>query len=202
MGKPKGANDETYARTHAALIDAGRRLFPARGFQNVSTSEICDHAGTSHGSLFHHFKSKRDLFILIHNEWQDRLIERIATAAAQARDPWSRFTCVWQTYLQSTESPEMRQVLLLAGPSVIGLQELRRRDRETAFAFLREELQGLMRAGLIRPLDPQALTILLFGALDQAAFEIADFPSDHALRKRLIATTTHLIDSLRPGPAD
>lgn len=199
MSKPRGANDETYARTHAALLDAGRQLFPAYGYARVSTDDICDLAGTSHGSLFHHFKSKRDLFILVHNEWQDRLINRIGVAADTARDPWDRFSRVWRTYFEASESAEMRQVLLLDGPSVIGLQELRRRDRATAFAFLRVELEGLMTAGLIRPLDSQSLTILMFGALDQAAFEIADFPQDRALRSRLIATTEELINSLRPA---
>jgi AcrR family transcriptional regulator len=199
MGKPKGANTETYARTHAALLDAGRQLFPVRGFDAVSTNEICELAGTSHGSLFSHFKSKRDLFILIHNEWQDRLIDRIAAASAEARDPWTRFHRIWRTYLEATESAEMRQVLLIDGPSVIGLQELRRRDRETAFAFLREELEGLVAHGLIRPMDPRALTILIFGALDQAAFEIADFPQDRVLRRRLMSTTERLMESLRPA---
>lgn len=200
MGKPKGANDETYARTHAALLDAARQLFPARGYDHVSATDLCDHAHTSHGSLFHHFKTKRDLFILVHNEWQDRLIHRIRTAAEGARDPWSRFNHVWRTYLEATENAEMRQVLLLDGPSVIGLRQLRQRDRTTVFAFLQAEFQILLHAGLIPALDPNALTILFFGALDQAAFEIADFPHDAALRKRLLSTTTAILDNLRRDP--
>jgi AcrR family transcriptional regulator len=199
MPKPKGANRTLYAATHAHILDAATTLFAAKGFAAVTTPEVAMAAGVAHGSVFHHFPTKRDLFVAVHNRFQLRLIEGIAAAADLARDPWSRFDAIWRAYLAATEDPDMRRILLLDGPRVVGLDELRRQDRDTAFAFLMAEVEALAAADLIRPGSVRAITILLFGALDQAAFEIADFPEDRELRDRLAAEFAALLHRLRVG---
>ena len=197
MPKPKGANRTLYAATHAHILDAATVLFAARGFAAVTTPEVAAAAGVAQGSVFHHFPTKRDLFVAVHNRFQLRLIEGIDAAAASARDPWSRFDAIWRAYLDATEDPAMRRILLLDGPRVIGLDELRRQDRGTAFAFLMREVAALQEARLIRPDSVRALTVLLFGALDQAAFEIADFPDDRDLRRQLVDGFAALLERLR-----
>ena len=197
MPKPKGANRTLYAATHAHILDAATALFAARGFAAVTTPEVAAAAGVAQGSVFHHFPTKRDLFVAVHNRFQLRLIEGIDAAAASARDPWSRFDAIWRAYLAATEDPAMRRILLLDGPRVIGLDGLRRQDRDTAFAFLMREVAALQEARLIRPDSVRALTVLLFGALDQAAFEIADFPDDRDLRRQLVDGFAALLERLR-----
>lgn len=198
MPKPKGRNAEMRLATRAAILDAAQGLFETLGYDEVSTQAICAAAGVSQGALFDHFGSKRDLFIAVHDRWQDALVERIDAAAAAEADPWRRFAGIWRAYLSATEEPAMRQVLLLDGPHVIGLARMRARDRETAFAFLEAEVAALIAAGLLRPIDPHGLAVLLFGAFDQAAFEIADFPDDAGLRARLTASVEALMEALRP----
>lgn len=197
MPKPRGRNDETYAATHQRLLQVARQLFETEGYEAVTTQAIAKACDLSQGSLFHHFVSKRDLFIAVHNHWQDELVNRIERSAASAHDPVTRFDRIWRAYLASTEDPRMRRVLLLDGPSVIGLEALHARDRETALGFFEAQIEELMRAGGIRRMDARALAILLFGALDQAAFEIADFPEDTGLRRRLIDSFSALIEALR-----
>jgi len=199
MPKPSGRNRDLYDATHARILGAARTLFAARGFDDVTTPEVAAAAGVSHGSLFHHFRTKRDLFVAVHDGFQLELIGRIDAAAAAARDPSSRFDAIWRAYLGSTEDPGMRRILLLDGPRVIGLEALRARDRETAFAFFAGELAALQACGLIRAGSVRALAVLLFGALDQAAFEIADFPDDADLRRALVAEVAALVEALRPG---
>ncbi|WP_165771923.1 TetR/AcrR family transcriptional regulator [Niveispirillum lacus] len=200
MPKAKGRNAEMRQATRAAILDAARRLFEVDGYDAVPTQAICAAAGVSQGALFDHFGSKRDLFIAVHDQWQDRLVATIEAAATGIADPWQRFSGIWRTYLSSTQDPAMRQVLLLDGPYVIGLAPMRARDRDTAFAFFKEEVTALMQAGLIRAMDAHGLSVLLFGALDQAAFEMADFPADTALRHRLLDSFEALMQALRPAP--
>ncbi|MFN8831966.1 MAG: TetR/AcrR family transcriptional regulator [Labrys sp. (in: a-proteobacteria)] len=202
MPKPRGKNAEMRKATRAALLAAARDLFERHGYEAVATQAISAAAGVSHGALFDHFGSKRDLFIAVHDGWQDALVARIDAAAAVETDPWRRFAGIWRAYLSSTEDPAMRQILLLDGPHVVGLAQMRARDRETAFAFFRAEVEALIAAGLIRPLDAHGLSVLLFGALDQAAFEMADFPGDAGLRARLLASMDALMEALRPPPVD
>jgi AcrR family transcriptional regulator len=197
MPKPKGANKETYAASHARLLAAATALFETEGYEAVTTEQIAALAGVANGSLFHHYKSKRALFIAVHNTYQLALIEQIEAAAAAARDPADRFDRVWRAYLASTENAGMRRILLLDGPHVIGLEALRARDRETAFAYFEEQIEAIMSAGQMPRRDVRALSVILFGALDQAAFEIADFPEDKALRASLFEAVAQTIEALK-----
>ena len=60
--KSKRTQAERTAATRAALIDAARGLFTARGYAGVSAEEIVAAAGVSRGALYHHFEDKRGLF--------------------------------------------------------------------------------------------------------------------------------------------
>jgi AcrR family transcriptional regulator len=197
MAKRAGANAENFAATNAAILKAATRLFVEHGYDATTTTEIVAAAGIAQGSLYYHFKTKRDLFIAAHNALQLELLARLEKAASGAKDSWTRFEKMWRGYLAATAEPAVRRVLLLDGPRVIGLENLRAQDRDTAFAAVREAIEAMMAEGFLERGDARALACLLFGALDQAAFEIADFPNDARLRKSLIESMGGLMASLR-----
>ena len=69
------------ALTRAAIVDAARRLFEERGFDNVTVAEIADAANVSVKTLFVYFRSKEDLAFA-----DNDLIDVLITALA-ARPP-------------------------------------------------------------------------------------------------------------------
>lgn len=199
MPKPRGANAALYQATQAALIEAATALFAARGFDATGTPEVAAAAGVAQGSLFYHFKTKRDLFEAVHAKVQQALIARIEAAAAAAHSPEERFRKVWQGYLTAAAEPAVRRILLLDGPRVIGPERLRAQDRVTALAYFRAELEALAAGGRLRAADTGSLALLLFGALDQAAFEIADHPDDQERQVALIRCFDELMTRLGPA---
>jgi AcrR family transcriptional regulator len=63
--------------TRAAIVDAARRLFEERGFDNVTVAEIADAANVSVKTLFVYFRSKEDL-VFADNDLIDVLIGAMA----------------------------------------------------------------------------------------------------------------------------
>ena len=51
-------NAETKAATRQRILDAGRRLFSANGFDASTTRDLADAAGIASGTLFNYFPSK------------------------------------------------------------------------------------------------------------------------------------------------
>lgn len=47
------------------IIDSARRLFAERPYEDVSTSDIAESAHTTRTNLHYHFRSKRDLFLAV-----------------------------------------------------------------------------------------------------------------------------------------
>ena len=201
MAKPKGRNQDLFDATHAALLQAARALFIEHGFEAVTTPMIAAKAQVSQGTIFHHFKTKRDLFIAVYKPFQLEFLAQIKAAAATVRSPEERFDRIWRAYLASTDDEGVRRMVLLDGPRVIGLENVRAQERQTLRAFFTSELAALNAAGVIQTPSPRATAVLLLGALDQAAFEIADFPDDLEMKQHLIDAITSLVERLKINTA-
>jgi AcrR family transcriptional regulator len=50
------------ARTRARLIESSKKVFEEDGFRNARITDICEAAGLSHGSFYHYFESKEEIF--------------------------------------------------------------------------------------------------------------------------------------------
>lgn len=66
----------------ARLLSAGREHFQAVGFDAAAVGEIAAAAGVTTGALYHHFGSKLGLFTVLREEFERRMTERLAGAAA------------------------------------------------------------------------------------------------------------------------
>lgn len=73
------------AQTQRALLDAARAVFTEQGFTGASIADVVDRAGSSVGSLYHHFGGKSELFIALWQEHQRAHEEAASKAVAQAR---------------------------------------------------------------------------------------------------------------------
>jgi AcrR family transcriptional regulator len=197
MPKSKGRNETLFNTTHRGVYEAARAMFASEGYAAVATQRIAEVAGVSHGSVFHHFKSKRALFIAVHQGYEAAFLDRVEAAAAGAPDRWARFDRYWRAYIDAAREPDTRLVLLQDGPQVIGTADLCAPGRRTAFNCLAIEIDGLMQAGDLPRRPSRALALLIYGMLNVAAQEIADRPQDKALRQEFVDEIANFIAHLR-----
>lgn len=59
--------------TRARLIQAMTDLARAKGFHATRVEDVCDRAGVTKGSFFHHFASRDDLALSAAQTWRDNL---------------------------------------------------------------------------------------------------------------------------------
>src|SRR6516225_4638355 len=108
-GRPAGGGWQwgRTAHTQRALLDAAREVFTSRGFSDASIADVVDRAGSSVGSLYHHFGGKSELFLAL---WQEHQVahERAASqAVAEARrsggtDPTALFCVGARAFLEGS----------------------------------------------------------------------------------------------------
>jgi TetR/AcrR family transcriptional regulator, transcriptional repressor for nem operon len=103
------------------LLDAAQDVFRAKGYAAATLEDICQSAGVTKGSFFHHFKSKEELTLSAAAHWSTWTEALFATAPYhQAADPRDRvlgyvdfraaiidrevpeFTCLLGTLVQET----------------------------------------------------------------------------------------------------
>jgi AcrR family transcriptional regulator len=60
--KPSGPRSRKGEQTRARLLDAAKQIFEEHGFLDARISDIAERAGLSHGSFYHYFESKEEIF--------------------------------------------------------------------------------------------------------------------------------------------
>lgn len=68
----RGVRAERAAQLRRKLLDAATTLFADRYYDDVAVSEIARAAHTAHGSVFHHFGSKRGIYLAVIEDIADR----------------------------------------------------------------------------------------------------------------------------------
>lgn len=103
------------------LLDAAQNVFRAKGYAATTVDDICQTAGVTKGSFFHHFKSKEALTLEAATHWstwtaalfaaapyhapkdpRDRVLGYVDFRAAILEGDVPEFTCLLGTLVQET----------------------------------------------------------------------------------------------------
>lgn len=181
-----------------ALIAAARELFLAHDYDQVSTAQILDRSGVSRGALYHHFPSKLDLFRAVYEESERRLVEQIGAEAMAAATPFEGLLVGARAYLRRCETDEeFRRIGLMQSRVVLGWESWRAVAGDLGIAVVTAAVTAAIEAGELSPRDRETLSIVLLGALIEAAMLIATADDRAAARERSEAVIVDLLEGLR-----
>jgi AcrR family transcriptional regulator len=170
MGQAVVQQADRSAATIKAILDAARALFARHGYADVSIDQIAQRAGYAKGAFYHHFSSKREVFEQVLDGIQAQLAVLVAKRAQQApAAPLPRALARnILDYLDGAIHSNVRRILLIDGPMVLGWERWREID-DKYFA-------DVVRAGVIRLMSEEAgaaeiasATRLMLGAITEAA---------------------------------
>ncbi len=188
------------AATTAALISAARTLFAERGYAAVGTEEIVQRAGVTRGALYHHFRGgKEALFRAVLIQVSSEITQRVARVALAEPDPWKSLLVGIDEFLDAATNPEVQQIMLIDGPSVLSWDVWRAIDAEYGLGIVEAALQRAVDAGALVPHPTNALAHVLLGALQEAAMVVARADDQDAARAEMGGTIGRLLDGLK-GP--
>ncbi|HLH28143.1 MAG TPA: TetR/AcrR family transcriptional regulator [Acidimicrobiales bacterium] len=71
--RPAGPRSRKGAQTRARLLEAAKEVFEEQGFLEARISDIAERAGLSHGSFYHYFESKEEIFREVARDQQNRI---------------------------------------------------------------------------------------------------------------------------------
>jgi AcrR family transcriptional regulator len=172
--------------TRSQLLEAALRLFSQNGYDATGVADICQAAGVSKGAFYHHFPTKRALFLVLLQNWLAGIDANLVTLRQQEgdvpqlllrmtdvlnsvfQDAGGRLPIFFEYWQQASRDPEIGQATI----------EPYRRYR----LLFTELVQQGVEAGSFRPMDVQvaaqmiislAVGLLLQGLLDPTG---ADWP--------------------------
>ena len=99
-----GPRSRKGVQTRARLLDAAKEIFEENGFLEARISDIAKRAGLSHGSFYHYFDSKEQIFREVAEQLDDRLsepMESVIFAPDAEADPRARLHTALRKHLES-----------------------------------------------------------------------------------------------------
>ena len=189
---------ERSAATRTALIDAARRLWAQRGYADVGTPEIAAEAGVTRGAMYHQFADKAALFRAVADAVEGDVTQRIAThvAGSGATDPAAALKAATDAWLDESQTPEVRQIILLDAAAVLGWDAMRDIALTHALGLTEQLLQAAMDAGQMESRPTRAMAHVLIGALDEAAMVIAQAEDRDAAKDEVAEVLQALLDGI------
>ncbi len=163
-------------QTREDLIQAATQLFESNGYANTSINDICTDVGITKGALFHHFKSKQDVFLEIWKRLQVTMDADARAAAIAARDPgdpYSAFLAGCKVYLEYAIRADFQKIVLIDGPAVLGMEDWQELDHDLGNQNVHAGVLYLARKGLVAEHRVDALAIMIQSALNGAGFALA-----------------------------
>jgi AcrR family transcriptional regulator len=97
------------------ILDVAEALFARRGFEGVGMREVADAAGLGKSSLFHHFRSKAQLYLAVLERLLAHLDERLREALADPGLPLARLDRWLDALVDALAEREPAARLLLRG---------------------------------------------------------------------------------------
>lgn len=147
-------------QTRAALVEAARKLFVAKGFADTSVEAITKSALVSKGTFYHHFPDKTAMFAELYTERIEQVAALVdATSEAVGTAPDGQVLAPARDltlgFLRRTIDDPLHRELMAQAPSVLGKRYREINDR-IAQPALERLLAAMAERGALKPHVPIA----------------------------------------------
>lgn len=170
MRRNKAATEETIHK----LIDVARTHFTNYGYAHTALESIVHEANLTRGAVYHHFRSKKELFRIVLDDVQREVAERVEHEASASEDVWQQLYLGCRGFVMAAVEERNRRIMLIDGPAILGWEVWREMDKNHSMRLLREQLGIMQERGYFRMVPLDAMTHFISGGLNETALWLAN----------------------------
>jgi AcrR family transcriptional regulator len=178
------------------ILKAAAELFNAKGYRNVTLSELATRLGMSKKTLYLYFSGKEEIAEAVLDHTMTTIAGKIAEVTHREGNPIQIFeetlTSIKQEIMKL--NPQFVEDVQKYIPSLWGKLEAFRARQLT---FIENLLKKAQEAGIIREVNPRLMTVMMTESVQQ--FVRPDFAAKHGFAMIDIADTLFMmfIESIR-----
>lgn len=136
--------------TKARIFRAAKHILQKKGYEELSIKNICEEAGVSNGSFYHHFKTKDDL-LSYYIEEQPSINPDLLDIPGTAEEAKSAIIYVYLNYVHYCEELGVEFMSNYYTPKNQSLNPLIRTERSYPIVTVHNYMEKCINAGVITP---------------------------------------------------
>lgn len=169
--------------TRAALLAAARKQFARVGFTQAELGKIAADARVTTGAIYHHFGSKKGLFLAVAEQLEAQILQE--GLAAKNEDPWLRFQEGFEKLIDLCAVADVQRITFVEAPQVIGPEAWRKIELKYAYGALHATLPKLIAAGILKPYPIELIAGTLLALLRETSAEVSRTKHDAKVRAQV-----------------
>lgn len=183
--------------TRRYMVETATRLFAREGYEATSIAAVLGECDVSRGALYHHFSSKEALFEAAFEALEARVAQKILASSRRAKGAIEALRAGCDAWLELARDGEVRQIILIDAPSVLGWEKWRAIDARHGFGLLKASLAAAGARGAIPEAQIDTFAHMLLAALIEVAMIIARAEDLSAMKRGKAAVQDLLTRMLR-----
>mgnify|MGYP002516402318 CR=1 FL=1 len=136
--------------TKTRIFQAAKRILKKNGYENLSIKNICEEAGVSNGSFYHHFKTKDDL-LSYYIEEQPGISPDLLDLPSDAEDAKKAIIYVYINYVHYCKELGVEFMANYYTPKNQSLNPLIRTERPYPIVTVHDYMEKCIDAGILSP---------------------------------------------------
>lgn len=134
--------------TKAKIFRAAKHILQKKGYEELSIKNICEEAGVSNGSFYHHFKTKDDL-LSYYIEEQPNINPDLLDLPANVCEAKAAIVYVYLNYVHYCQELGVEFIANYYTPKNQSLNPLIRTERPYPIVTVHNYLEKCMKAGIV-----------------------------------------------------
>lgn len=201
--EPARSRREEYAEaTYEALLDSAAGCFVETGYLATSLDQVAQRARVTKGAIYHHFASKRDLFVAVVTRQLEQNAGQVTRAGEGVPDVWGGIVAAFDTFLQTLSDPVYQRLCFMEGPAALGFEDWWAIGETYEIAVIRGLLDRAAEAGVLLVADVDMLAHAIFGAVTAGVLSMARSAEPDAELERFRGVMLAMMAGmLEPGTA-
>ncbi len=179
------------------LKEIARKHFTEHGYAATVLDEIVKEAKLTRGAVYHHFGSKKGLFLAVLEAVQGDVAEKVERESAKGKDVWDQLILGCRAFVTTAVEEKNKRIMLIDGPAVLGWDTWRSMDEQGSMRLLHEQLQLMQQQGYFESVSIEALTHILSGALNESTLWIAHMPNVEESVEETMKIISTLLETYR-----
>ncbi len=172
-----------------SILKAATELFAGKGYDGTSTAEVAERAGVAHGTLFHHFGTKENLFIEMLNAFVEEFSSGLEGLKLEEGTGWEALERSLRYNLDFLRTHDREVFMLISehyrvakDSACFAHHDLIHKGMENIQAIRRNLLERGQKDGSIRPLPIEdtmfVMECVLTGIVNLRAKGTENFPEN------------------------
>ncbi|MGZ7444349.1 TetR/AcrR family transcriptional regulator [Paenibacillus sp. TH7-28] len=179
------------------LIEVARAHFTAYGYANAALESIVQEANLTRGAVYHHFRSKKEMFRVVLEDVQREVAEKVEQEASTSEDVWQQLYLGCRAFILAAVEERNRRIMLIDGPAILGWEVWREMDKNHSMRLLRGQLGIMQDQGYLRKVPLDVMTHFISGGLNETALWLANESSQPNALDETMQTLTVFLEGFK-----